>query len=287
VKKHLMLLAGLTFLLARGASADTQSLEKVARSYAVSQPGLQRYRTSIVTDKITQMLDKMTAGLPADAPRPPQPVVIKYWSRATESSLIRAEGADGFPYMQDIVQRFSGEFTLELRSFLLPAAKAGERARLLGKSRVKRSENQIGEMRIENLVIDFDEPVNLNGAFYGQGLEIPQQQIKQLVVDLDLDQEVVKRFEVTTASGDIRLVEVRHYAIKGGQVPSEILVTSPDGSIDEDFKIRVDLIDGFWLPVRMYHTSRKGDLTEDLYVKFLDYEVNLELPKTVREQLQH
>jgi hypothetical protein len=286
VKKIFILLCGLTLLLAGGAAAETQSLEKVARAYAVSQPGLQSYRTTIVSDNISRQMDRIMASLPADAPRPPQPEVVKYWSRATETSLVRAEGATVSPSVQEIVRKFSRDLTLELRSILLPAAKAGERARLLEKSRVKRSVNWIGEVRLETLVIDFAEPVDLNGAFYGPGLERPQRQIKQLVVDLDLDQEIVKRIEVTTAGGDTRLVEVRHYDIKGGLIPSEILVTSPDGSIDENFKIRVDLIDSFWLPVRMYHTLRKGDVIEDLYVKFLDYEVNLELPGAVRKHLQ-
>ena len=286
MNKRLGILFGLLLLPASLVWAEYQTLEKVARTYAVAQPGLQSYKTTINTDKIGQLLEQMTAKLPADAPRPPVPKVVKYWSRATESSVIRAEGGNVFPYVQEMVKRFSTELAIELRSFLLPVAKAGERAALLEKSHIKRSENLLGETRIETLVIDFTEPADLNGAFYGYGLAIPQQQIKLLVIDLDLGHEIVRRFEVTTAAGELRTVEVRHFDIRGEELLNEIQVTSPDGLVDDRFKVRFDLIEGFWLPVRMYHDSLMGNQRESLYVKFIDYEVNADLPEDVNKLLQ-
>jgi hypothetical protein len=285
MKKPLLLVLGCVLLSATPSRSEPLALEKVARSYAVAQPGLQTYRATIDTDNTDQILERMTANLPADAPRPPAPKLVKFWARATERTLLWDEESNAFQLMQDMDKRYPAEFSIELRSFLLPIDKAGERARLLEKSRIIRSENLLGETRIESLSIDFTEPADLNGAFYGRGLSIPQERIKRLVIDLDLGQETVRRMEVTTSSGDFRTVEFRHYDIRGAKLLNEVLIASPDGAVDDRFKIRFDLVDGFWLPTRMYHTNLKGTLQEKLYAKFIDYEVNGELPAGVRQQL--
>jgi len=285
MKTTMLLVLGCVLLSATPSQSEPLTLEKVARSYAVAQPGLQTYRATIDTDNTDQMLERMTANLPADAPRPPAPKLVKYWTRATERSLLRDEGSNAIQLLQDRVKRFPVEFTIELRAFLLPIDKAGERARLLEKSRIIRSENLLGETRIESLSIDFSEPADLNGAFYGRGLSIPQQRIKRLVIDLDLGQETVQRMEVTTSSGDYLTAEFRHYDIRGAKLLNEVVITSPDGAVDDRFKVRFDLVDGYWLPTRMYHTYLKGAELEKLYAKFIDYEVNVELPAEVRQQL--
>jgi len=287
MKNKVFFLLAWCLLQAAGVRAETQSLERVARAYAVAQPGLQSYRTTIETDAIQQILERMSADLPSGTPLPLEPKVVKYWSRETESSVVRAEGSNVLPLMQEVAQRLSAELTIELRSFLLPAAKAGERERLLEKARIQRSENRLGDTRTETLEIDFAEPVDLNGAFYGRGMEIPQEHIRRLVIDLDPDREILKRIEVTTATSDIRVLEARHYDIKGGELLNEIVITSPDGKVDDRFRVRFDLTEGFWLPVRMYHTHLDGEELVRLYVKFQDYEVNLELPAAIRSRLEH
>jgi len=274
----------LSFVPAWGAG-EIQALEKVARAYAIGQPGLQAYRVTVTTDKISQMFAQMTASLPADAPRPPQPEVVKYWSRAADKAVIRAEGENVFPYMQELVQRFSTQFALDLRSFLLPVARSGDRALLLQNAEVQGSENRIGEVRLLSLAIDFGKPVDLQGAFYGEGLDLPQKQIRRLAIDLDLDLEVVKRIEIVPVAGTAITVEVRHLAVKAGQLPEEILITAPDGSVDDRFETGFDLIEGFWLPVRQVRELHRGDRQERFEVAFSDYRINPELPDEVRALL--
>jgi len=282
VKPFLMLLLLLPLAVPAWGAGEIQTLEKVARAYSIGQPGLQGYRVTVTTDKITQMLDQMTASLPADAPRPPQPEVVKYWSRSADKSIIRAEGENVFPYMQELVQRFSGQFALDLRSFLLPATRSGDRALLLQNAEVKGSENRIGEVRLLSLTIDFGAPVDLQGAFYGDGLDLPQKQIRRLAIDLDLDLEVVKRIEIAPIGGTPITVEVRHLAVKAGQLPEEILITAPDGSVDDRFQTSFDLIDGFWLPVKQVRTLHRGERQERMEVTFSNYRINPEFSEEVR-----
>lgn len=268
------------------AAGDIQELEKVARAYSIGQPGLQTYRATVVTDKIAQMLDQMTANLPADMPRPPQPEVVKYWSRSADKAVVVAEGENVFPYMQELVKRFSRQYILDLRNFLLPVTRSGDRALLLEKAQVKASENRIGEVRLLSLVINFPQPADLNGAFYGDGLDLPQKQIRRLSIDLDLGLEVVKRMEIVPVKGPSMTVEVRHLTVKAGQLPEQILITAPDGSIDDRFETSFDLVDGYWLPVKQVRVLHHGTHKDRLEVTFTDYQINPELPEAVRALLK-
>lgn len=283
---RLALLLGLCWLSASPAGAETRSLERVARAYAVAQPGLQSYRVTLDIDRLNQALEQWNAGLPSAAPQLEPPTVIKYWSRAVEKSLVHVAGATVAPLVAKLVEQSSAVLTIDLRSFLLPVDKAGERARLLENCRIVRSEHQFGQARIERLAIEFPGPTDLNGAFYGTGLAIPQRQVRRLVFEIDLSLETVRHIEVMTSPAELRIVELRHYDIREGQLLSEVMVTSPDGTVDDRFKLLFDLVAGFWLPVRLYHSSLAGTENQMLYVKFLDYEVNSGLPEGIRRQLQ-
>lgn len=281
----LVLLLGLCWLPAALAWAETRTLEQVARAYAVAQPGLQSYRVTLDIDRLNQVLEQWNTSQSSAASGEP-PTVFKFWSRTLEQSLVQVAGPSIPPLAQQWIEHYTAVLTIDLRSFLLPVDKAGERTRLLENSRIVRSEHRLGETRIESLAIEFPTPTDLNGAFYGTGLEIPQRQIRRLVFEFDLIQETVRHIEVMTSAAELRTVELRHYDIREGQLLNEVVVTSPDGTVDDRFKLRFDLVGGFWLPVRLNYSSLTSGEIQRLYVKFLDYEVNSSLPDGILHQLQ-
>jgi len=286
VRTIALLLAVLLYSASASAAVDLQPLEKVARAYAVGQPGLDTYRVTILTDKISEMLEKMTANLPPDVPRPPQPKISKYWSRVADRSLIRAEGPNVFPYMQEMVKRFSTQFTIEIRLFLLPVTEAARRAELLATAQVKISKNLIGDRQMLGVVIDFPRPTDLNGAFYGEGIGLPQTGVTRLTLDLDPELEIVNRMEIIAENHPLLAVDIRHLEVKAGRLPEQIMVTAPDGSVDDLLETNFDLKDGFWLPVRQARIVRRGGKADVVEVFFRDYDINIDLPEDVRQQLQ-
>ncbi len=249
------------------------ALDKVARSYAKRQPALERYAVTVQTDRIRQTLAQMTAQLPADVERPPQPVVRKYWLRSSGKSLVRAEGPNVFPLMQQMAQRFARDLSLELFDFFLPVGKGGERDRLLDQARVAVVESDLAGVHVQTVTLNFAEPANLNGAFYGRGLGLPQTGIVKLVIDLDPRRELVTRMEISTRE-QIYTLEARYREVSSGWLPTEVLLTSFDGSTDVRLETEFDQVDGIWLPVRQKRSVRRGDKSDNLEVVFADYQVN-------------
>jgi len=283
--KHLLLISLLILFAQPGLADDLQSVEMVARAYAKKQPALENYQVTIETDKIGEMLERMTANLPADAPRPEPPVIRKYWQRNTGKSLFRAEGPNVFPYMQEMVRRFSGDFALELYSFLLPSGRSADRAALAGKAEVVVADNDLAGVKLQTTTLKFRAPVDLNGAFFTDGMGLPQKQVSRLVIDVNPKQEVVTRLEATLSDGQVLTLEVRYREVSAGQLPEEFLLTSLDGSVDIRFATRFELVDGIWLPESQERVVRHGDKQEVIMVSFVDYQVNVEFNEDIRKLL--
>ncbi len=268
------------------AAVDPSSLERVSRTYADSQPELKTYQVTLETDKTADMIARMTSNMPPDLPRPSAPTLRKYASRASDLALVRAEGPEVFPYMQELVERVSRELIVELRTLFLPPRGAARRQELLKQARVRTSESRLGDTRTQTIEIRFKTPVDLQGAFYEQGLELPQSDVKALTFDLDPDLNILKNLEIATSPGLPLLVELRHLPIDGGYLPREIRITTPNGQIDDHFVTTFQEIGGFWLPEQQTRTIRRAEHTETITVTFVKYKINKPLPIDISAPLK-
>ncbi len=286
--KYLGILLAIFLALPAAVAAESGSLalETVSRTYAATQPGLKTYQVTVQTSKFAQMIEQMTANMPANLPRPTQPLLRKYVSRETGASIIRAEGQNVFPYMQEMVGRISNELAIELRTQFLPQQAAERRRKAIAQARVVSSETRLDNSRTLTVEIHFDPPGDLDGAFYGAGLDLPQQGVKELVFDLDPDANILKRLEITLADGQLQVVELRHRLVEGGYLPREIRITTPDGKIDDHVTTTFAEVKGFWLPRQQIRTILRPGRTETITVNFTDYRLNTPLPPEVLQQLQ-
>ncbi len=266
-------------------AADFSVLEKIARAYAKRQPALENYVVTIETDRIRRTIAQMTASLPADVPRPVVPVIRKYWQRSSGKSLVRAEGANVFPLMQQLAQRFSRQFSLELFDFFLPPGRGGDRARLFEAAEVKVVESDLAGVRLQSVILQFVAPVDLGGAFYGDGFGLPQKGVRRLVIDVDPEKEVVSRIEITTDDERILTLEIRYREVAAGGLPEELLLTSFDGRLEARLETSFEPFDGIWLPVRQIRSLRRGEQRETMTVSFVDYEVNTSFAPEVEKLL--
>lgn len=287
VLNKLALISVILLALSRPAPAavDPAPLEKVSRALTAVQPGLKNYLVTVQTSKIEEMLKRMTANMPPDMPRPAVPVLRKYWLRSAGAALIRAEGESVFPYMQEMAARFSREFAVDLWSLFLPARAADRRRALLGSAAGQIYETRLEQSRTLTVAVTFPAPADLDGAFYGYGLDLPQQGVKTLVFDIDPDLQILKRLEITTDPDRHVIVEVRYAEVKEGHLPQEIRITTPDGSIDDRFATTFGPAEGYLLPVRQVHLMHRPDHQETITVDFSGYRVNTSFPDEVMKQL--
>jgi hypothetical protein len=261
-----------SFLVPVLSCAQTDMIESVSRQYADSHPGLESYRVKLKTNKIDEMLARMTANMPQDVPRPERPELMKFWNRKS-GTVIRSMTTTSFPYMQQMINRFSQRFAVDLGSLFLPADQTAERGKLLKNAVVKSAEAQIADKKIHHLEIAFKKPTDVAGAFYGTSLDLPQRQINKLALDIDPEKSTLVQLEIEADGQQKLLVEIRHLDIKDNNLPSEVTITSPDGSIEEKFTTTFKLIDGYHLPIRQERQIRRPGLDEELLVEFSDYQL--------------
>lgn len=287
MKRTLMLFA-ILLLSARLAAAafDPAVLDRVGLNYAGVQPGLENYRVVLKTDKFETMLARMTANIPPDMPRPTVPELVKYWSRrAAGATLIRGEGTNVFPYMQEMIGRFSAEFAVDLRALFLPAAGVARRAELLRQATVQSEESKDEAGSTLTVRIAFPAPTDLGGAFYGEGLDLPQTAVTALSFDLDPQQNLVKEMEITTANAPTLHVSVVHYTVEGGWLPEQLRIRTADGSINDHFVTTFAEIAGFWLPLKQVRTIHRPGQEETISVVFAGYKLNTTFPPDVEKAL--
>jgi len=252
--------------------AQTELIEAVATHYAQIHPGLESYRVHLKTNKIAEMLNRMTSSMPQDMPRPDAPELMKFWNRKS-GTVVRSTNTTAYPYMQQMINRFSQRFAIDLGTLFLPIDGTAKRAKLLELATIKSTESQIADSKIQQFEILFKQPTDVAGAFYGISLDLPQRQIKKLTLDIDLEKMVLVHMGIEPAEGKSLAVEIRHLDVEGSTMPKEVSITTPDGSIDEHFVTTFKLIDGYQLPIRQERKIRRPGLEEMLLVDFSNYEL--------------
>jgi hypothetical protein len=267
------------------ATDELGYLEALSRHYADSQPELRTYVVEVKTSKLQEMIREMTANMPADLPRPVSPTLKKYWSRDAGQSLIHMEVEQPFPYMAEMVRRFSDRFNIDLKTFFLPPEGRGMREDLLKKATVKNFESRIEDSRNLHISLEFPEPTDIGEAFFRRGLRIPHTDILSVAFDLDPEQELLRRIEIITSSDVRYAVEIRHLDLKTGHVPQDIRLTTADGTVDDRLITTFAESGGFLLPTRQVRTLRRNNRTQTIAVEFLDYRINIDLPPSVRTEL--
>ena len=262
----------LPFTIPATVSASPDLIEGVSTHYAQLHPGLESYRVKLKTNKINEMLDRMTSSMPNDMPRPDAPELMKFWDRKG-GTVVRSVNVTAFPYMNQMINRFSQRFAIDLGALFMPAAKADERADLLSAAVVKSTEAEIADKKINHIEIRFKQPTDLSAAFYGTSLDLPQRKINKLTLDIDPVKMILIHMEIEAEEEKPLIVEIRHLDITGNSMPREIIITSPDGSIDERIVTTFKKIDGYHLPVKQERKIRRPGVDEILLVDFSNYEL--------------
>jgi hypothetical protein len=261
----------LLFMTPVSAVAQSNLIETVSRSYANTQPELESYRVDLKTDKINEMIAKMTANMPPEMQRPSQPDLVKYWRRG-HGSTVRGSG-NIMPTMQQMINRFSQQFAVDLDRFFFPADQIEQRASLLNKALVKNTDTQIGSERRHNIELVFEHPATLSGAFYGDGLDLPQDGITRLEFEIDQNKMLLNQIVIESVHNPQLTVAIRHTEIKGEYFPVDIRITSPDGKIDDHFVTTLKTVDKFQLPAKQIRNVRRPGIVDVMEVKFLNYEI--------------
>jgi hypothetical protein len=215
------------------------------------------------------MIAKMTANMPPEMQRPAQPDLVKYWRRGL-GSTVRGSGTI-MPNMQQMINRFSQQFAIDLDRFFFPADQTEQRAALFNKATVKNADTQLGTERLRNIELVFAEPVALSEAFYGNGLDLPQDGITRLDFEIDQNKMLLHQIVIESVQNPQLTVAIRHIENKGEYFPVDIRVTSPDGKIDDHFVTTMKTIDGFQLPVKQIRNIRRPGIVEEMEVQFLNY----------------
>ncbi|PLX99094.1 MAG: hypothetical protein C0623_10365 [Desulfuromonas sp.] len=264
-----------TLLVPTAACSRTELIEAVSKHYASQHPGLDSYRVDLKTNKLDEMLARMTGNMPKDIPRPEAPDLMKFWNRKS-GIYIRSKTVTAFPYMEQMINRFSQRFAIELGSLFLPIDKTEIRQALLKKASVKSAEAQIADSTIYHFDIEFDEPTDLDGAFYGADLDLPQREIEKLALDIDPDQLILIHIDIAAREQSPLSVEIRHLDAEGNMLPQEVSITSPDGSIDEQLTTEFTKVENYYLPSKQARNIHRPGLDEQLVVEFYNYVLNPE-----------
>jgi len=283
-----VLLCLLCTQLVAGPAAATDGLallETAATAQLRQQPGLENYQVTVETGKVAEMIQRMTASMPPDLPRPVAPVLTKYWQRQPAFNLVLAEGGSTGPYVQQMIERFSASLAVDLEDALLPEDQAAARAVLAEHATLKTVETSLADQLLHRLELTFSKPTDLDGAFYAADLRLPQKQVTALSFDIDAATRTLRELTVLTAAGLKLTVEIRYHRTDAGYLPERVSVTSPDGSVDDSIEVVYGRVGDYVLPQKMLRKLHRPDLEEDLAVDFRNYQVNTEFPANVRELL--
>lgn len=267
----ILALSLLLLLLPVTAPAQPSLIEEVSATYADAQPGLESYQVELKTAKIGEMIARMTANMPADMPRPAEPKLLKFWRRGI-GSTVRASGAV-MPNMQQMINRFSEQFAVDLDRFFFPPDQVAPRSALIAAAQVKSADTQIATETLHSVELTFAAPVTLSGAFYGSGLDLPQTGITRLEFDIDPKHKLLRQMVIDSEAGPQLTIDIRHKEFAGDSFPTEIRITSPDGKIDDHFVTTMDKVSGYYLPVRQVRNIHRPGETEEMQVEFLNYKL--------------
>ena len=254
-------------------SAFTQPslIEDVSRTYADAQPKLQSYQVELKTDKIKEMIARMTASMPAEMPRPSEPKLTKYWHRDM-GSTVRAQGTV-MPNMQQMVNRFSQHFAIDLDRFFFPPDQANRRSVLMKQAEVKSADTQIGTETLHSIELLFKQPAKVAGAFYGNGLDLPQAGITRLEFEIDPKKMLLQQMIIESTEMPQLTVVIRYAEFADEEFPVDLRTTSPDGEVDEHFITTMGETSGFYLPIKQVRNSRRQGVVDDMTIEFLNYKI--------------
>lgn len=279
----LTIFAGLIFIQPAALLADDRLavLEKVSAANSAAQPGLESYLVTVETSRIAEMIDRMTAGMVADVPRPKPPEITKYWMRNGEGGIVA--GPEPLqPYVAQMVDRISAHLAVELNRLLLPADRAAQRRSLTAAATVKSSQVALDQDLLQRMEITFEPAADLDAAFYATGMRLPQKGVKTLVFDIDVRTGVVNEMMIYLDDGLKLTVEIRYFDTPGSKLPERFRVTSPDGKIDDLFEVQMMQVAGYHLPKSMRRILRRPDIQEDIEIHFRNYRINQPIPEAIR-----
>jgi hypothetical protein len=266
-----LILALLLLFIPITAFSQLSLIEEVARSYADAQPNLESYRAEIKTDKINEMIAKMTASMPSEMQRPMEPSLVKYWRR-NMGSTVRPSGTV-MPNMQQMINRFSQQFAIDLDRFFFPADKVEQRAALITQATVKSADTQIGTEILHNIELLFEPPATISGAFYNIGLDLPQDGITRLEFEIDPKKKLLRQIIIESTKSPQLTVAIRHAEFADEQFPVDISITSPDGKIDDHFVTTLETIENFQLPVKQVRNIHRPGIIDEMLVEFKNYKI--------------
>lgn len=281
-----LLLIATLLLLPLTALADAPALlEQASRAMNNQQPELLNYRATVETDQVETMLARMTANMPANQPRPQVPQLFKYWDRQLQASLVRAEGTEVFLYMQEMIGRFSSNFSVELFDAFLPLGRDAERAALLGQATLQQYRSESAAGPLTEVELRFAEPTDLGDAFYRNRLGLSQQRVTRLLLAID-DQQLLRRLDITQASGPSWSLSLDFKPHGVLQLPTSLHLRADQGQQEMRVETRFAEQQGFWLPVEQLQSLRRGEKSEQRQVQFGDYQLNSTLPEAVLQQMR-
>lgn len=252
--------------------------EKASNSF---YPGLKSYKCNVKTSQFDIIMNKMTASMPKDMPRPERPQLRKYWHHKKGMAVL-LEGKNVFPYMQEFSKKMVSQFALELNGYFLPLDKKKERDILLNSAK---KSTELKEKDVL-LTIEFNNPIFVDGLFYKTGLPIPVEEVKSIAFTIEKDSGLIKKMNVLSGKDNIVTYEITaNYEKKNNHnLISVLKLTSNDNSISAEFKTEFARIDKYYLPVKQTRMIDGKNITEEqktITVEFSDYLLNKRIPEKV------
>ena len=140
-------------------------------------------------------------------------------------------------------------------------------------AQVKSADTQIGTETLHSVELVFEHPATIAGAFYNNGLDLPQSGITRLEFDIDPKNKLLKQMVIESEGKPQLTDDIRHIELDGESFPVDIRITSLDGKIDERFITTMENVSGFHLPIMQVRNIRRPGLVEEMQVEFLNYKI--------------
>lgn len=275
------------FLLPSLTFASTENFDEAFKKAEIAviteqNKGLKSYICDVKTTQFDTMMKKMTSAMPENLPRPDKPLIKKYWDK-NKGMVIRLEGKNIFPYMQQVSQKMSEQFALDLFGYFLPAQTKQLRHKLL-KDADKQLEMISGYHRF---TITFKEKTDIKTAFFKGGLPIPTQDVKSLTISVDMQRKLVKdiyiKYDKTEGYQEYKLL-AEYKKIDDKYFLYNLYLMADDHSVMIGFRTDFDKIDGYILPVKQIRTGEGPEIPEEekrIEVEFTNYKINATIPAEV------
>lgn len=242
---------------------------------------LKSYKCDVKTSQFDIIMNKMTASMPKDMPRPEKPELKKYW-HYKKGMVVLLEGKNVFPYMQEFSKKMISQFALELNGFFLPLNKKKERDLLL-KSAKKNVEFKGNEVMLD---IGFSNPVHIDGLFYKTGLPLPVENVNFISFNINKDNGLINKMTVLAGRDKTVTYEITaNYDMKNNHnLLSVLKLSTSDNSLSAEFKTNFEKIDGYYLPVKQVRTLEGKEVPEEqkkIVVEFSNYLLNKKIPDKI------